>query len=388
MTSVITRGLSAAALAAALCLSTAAFAQDGGGSPLSVLDRMFGGNRQQAPAQPQTTGQEPPPDQVVRIERLENMLRQATGQIEQLQYRNQQLEAQIRAMGGSPGGTPGGTQPGQGAAVQQPAPASQMGQPLPPPQQARPPAQAGAAPMTPPASVPGSRRSDVFDPSQNPNAPGAPSTLGTLSSSGAVTREPPPIITAEPPVGVPGGRGAGAPLDLSTLAAGAARGDAGDPGQMQQQGGGMLPPPPSRNLSGTGAVAAVAPPADQPKDFYDLGYGYVMRKDYALAEQTFDAFLKKFPNDRRAADAQFWLGESLFQRQRYDQAAQSFLDMSTKHGQHARAPDALLRLGQSLAALKQKEMACATFAEIGRKYPKASNNVKQGVEREQKRVQC
>jgi tol-pal system protein YbgF len=386
MTSVMTRGL-IAALAAALSLSTAAVAQDGGGSPLSVLDRMFG-TRQQAPAQ-QTTGQEPPPDQVVRIERLENLLRQATGQIEQLQYRNQQLEAQIRAMGSTPGGTPGGApgaQPAQqGASVQQPAPAPQMGQPLPPMQQARPPAQAGAAPMTPPATVPG-RRSDVFDPSQNPNAPGAPSTLGTLSSSGAVTREPPPIIAAEPQVGVPGGRGAGAPLDLSTLAAGAARGDGGDPGQAQQ--GGMLPPPPSRNLSGTGAVASVAPPADQPKDHYDLGYGYVMRKDYALAEQTFDAFLKKFPNDRRAADAQFWLGESLFQRQRYDQAAQSFLDMSTKYGQHARAPDALLRLGQSLAALKQKEMACATFAEIGRKYPKASNNVKQGVEREQKRVQC
>jgi tol-pal system protein YbgF len=382
MTSVMTRGLSAAVLAAALSLSTASFAQDGGGSPLSVLDRMFGGNRQQAPA-PQTTGQEPPPDQVVRIERLENLLRQATGQIEQLQHRNHQLEAQIRSMGGMPGGAPG-AQPGQGAAVQPPAPASQMGQPM---QQARPPAQAGAAPMAPPATVPG-RRSDVFDPSQNPNAPGAPHTLGTLSSGGAVTREPPPIITAEPQVGAPGGRGAGAPLDLSTLAAGAARGDAGGPGQMQQQPGGMLPPPPSRNLSGTGAVASVAPPTDQPKDHYDLGYGYVMRKDYALAEQTFDAFLKKFPNDRRAADAQFWLGESLFQRQRYDQAAQSFLDMSTKHGQHARAPDALLRLGQSLAALKQKEMACATFAEIGRKYPKASNNVKQGVEREQKRAQC
>jgi tol-pal system protein YbgF len=149
-----------------------------------------------------------------------------------------------------------------------------------------------------------------------------------------------------------------------------------------------LPPPPSRNLSATGAVAAVAPPAEQPKDYYDLGYGYVMRKDYALAEQTFDAFLKKFPSDRRAPDAQFWLGESLFQRQRYDAAAQSFLDLSTKYGTHARAPDALLRLGQSLAALKQKEMACATFAEINRKYPKASNNVKQGVEREQKRAQC
>ena len=43
------------------------------------------------------------------------------------------------------------------------------------------------------------------------------------------------------------------------------------------------------------------------------------------------AFLKKYPTDRRAADAEFWLGESLFQRQRYDAAAQAFLDVSTKH---------------------------------------------------------
>ena len=190
---------------------------------------------------------------------------------------------------------------------------------------------------------------------------------------------------AEPPVGAPGGRGAGAPLDLSTLATGIRS----DPMQQPSTAGsGPLPPPPSRNLSATGAVASVAPPSDTPKDHYDLGYGYVLRKDYALAEDAFQNFLKKYPSDRLAPDAQFWLGESLFQRQRYDAAAQAFLDVSTKYGSAAKAPDALLRLGQSLAALNQKEMACATLAEIGRKYPRASASVKQGVEREQKRVRC
>jgi TolA-binding protein len=48
----------------------------------------------------------------------------------------------------------------------------------------------------------------------------------------------------------------------------------------------------------------------------------------------------------------------------------------------------LLRLGQSLAALKEKEAACAAFGEVVRKYPKASAAVKQGVDREQKRVHC
>ena len=53
-----------------------------------------------------------------------------------------------------------------------------------------------------------------------------------------------------------------------------------------------------------------------------------------------------------------------------------------------KAPDALLRLGQSLAALNQKEAACATLAEVGRKFPRASGNVKRGVTQEQTRAHC
>ena len=55
-----------------------------------------------------------------------------------------------------------------------------------------------AAPAT------GRRRGDAFDPSQNPNAPGAPRALG----GGQLP------IANEAPVGAPGGRGAGEPLDL------------------------------------------------------------------------------------------------------------------------------------------------------------------------------
>jgi len=107
-----------------------------------------------------------------------------------------------------------------------------------------------------------------------------------------------------------------------------------------------------------------------------------------LADESFRGFLRKFPNDKLAPDAQFWLGESLFQRQRFRDAAESFLDVSTRHDATARAPEALLRLGQSLAGLGEREAACASLAEVGRKYPRAAVSVKQGVDREQKRVRC
>src|SRR6266851_2343286 len=208
------------------------------------------------------------------------------------------------------------------------------------------------------------RRGDAFDPAQNPNAPGAPHVLG---STGA-----PPAVGAraeEQPVGAPGGRGAGAPLDLATIA---------PPGAP-------LPGLPPRNA---GASAATLPLSQTPRDEYDLAYGYVLRKDYALAEDGFRGFLSKYPSDRLAGDANYWLGESLFQRQRFRDAAEAFLNVSTKYESSGKAPDALLRLGQSLAALGEKEAACASLGEVLRKYPRASAGVKQGVEREQKRVRC
>lgn len=378
------RVLSASLLAGALTLSTSAFAQERE-NPLSAIGKLFGGNDRpqqgvgDGAAQP---GRESPADQTVRIERLEAMVRQLTGANEQLQYRNQQLEQQLRAMGGG--------QPQQAAA--QPMPPQQQRQIQSVPSQGLPPPSAGPAPVPVPQG--GGRRGDAFDPSQHPNAPGVPQTLGSPNSA---SREvpPAPIVAGEPPVGVPDGRQAGAPLDLSTLATGIPPGQraptnvASAPMDNSVPQSGALPPPPPRNMSATGAVvASTAPPSESAQGYYDLAYGYVLRKDYAFAEDALQTFIRKYPNDARIPDAQFWLGESLFQRQRYDAAAEAFLAVSTKHDQHPKAAEALLRLGQSLAALNQKEMACATLAEVGRKFPKASNTVKQSVDREQKRVRC
>jgi tol-pal system protein YbgF len=144
-----------------------------------------------------------------------------------------------------------------------------------------------------------------------------------------------------------------------------------------------LPPP-----RGAGATLTTLPPSATPKDEFDLGIGYMQRKDYALAEETMRNFAQKYPRDPLISDSQYWLGESFFQRQQYRDAAEAFLGVTTKFDKSAKAPDALLRLGQSLAALKEKEAACAALGEVIRKYPHASSGVKAAVDREQKRVKC
>ena len=138
----------------------------------------------------------------------------------------------------------------------------------------------------------------------------------------------------------------------------------------------------------SGTTLATLPPSATPRDEFDLGIGYIQRKDYALAEETMRNFQRKYPSDPLMAEAQFWLGESFFQRQQYRDAAEAFLAVTTKFDRSTKAPDALLRLGQSLAALKEKEAACAAFGEVTRKYPHAAGGLKQAVDREQKRVKC
>jgi tol-pal system protein YbgF len=366
-----------------LLLTGSSLAQDQRGSG-NFLDNLFNRNeptQSRQPAQGSRAMQLDPGDLSVRLDRMESALRQLTGTIEQLQYRNQQLELQLKRM-----------QDDNEYRFQQ---MGSRGGPLPPPQAA--PSGQGNAPMAPP---PG-RRSDVFDPTQSPNAPGAPRTLGNQAV----------IAAPEPggPVGAPGGRDAGAPLDLSTLAntdspppqravppsTVASAGSVPVPAQQATpaapQAMPASPPPQVRNVvpaTPNNQQLATLPPSASAQDEYDMAYGYVLHKDYSLAEQSFRDYLKKYPNERSVPEAQYWLGESLFQQQRYRDAAESFLGVSTKFERSAKAPDALLRLGQSLAAMNQKEAACATLAEVGRKFPRASANVKRGVEQEQKRAHC
>jgi tol-pal system protein YbgF len=295
-------------------------------------------------------------DPALRVERLEDQLRRLTGQNEELQHRNRLLEQQLQQLqGGAAGGQPAGSPP-----AQQATPAgSGYGQPSQRQPSYNQPSVANQPPVqqeqVPIARGPG--RGDAFDPSRNPNAPGAPQVLGSTRPSG-------PAPGQGAPVGAPGGRDAGEPLNLSNV---------GSPPQSDSGGGGGL---------------TTLPPSASPRDEFDLGIGYMQRKDYALAEETMRNFTRRYPNDRQVADAQYWVGESLFQRQKYREAAESFLAVTSKYDTSAKAPDALLRLGQSLAALKEKEAACAALGEVARKYPQASRGIKQAVDREQKRVKC
>ena len=295
---------------------------------------------------------------IVRLNRMEGQMRQMSGQIEQLQFENRQLKDQLRRFQED---TEFRFQEGRGGSPRAQAPAAA--------------APTGQNPATQPSRVP-ARRSDAFDPSAQPGAPGAPRPLGTAGGSGplplpgAVLGEPAvsprgPVADASPSIediidDDPPRPGAG-PLDLNPAA--------------------QPPAAPARP-----SVAATG--SRDPRADYDAAYAYILQRQYEQAEMSFRQFLQSYPRDKLVPDAVFWLGESYLARNRHREAAEQFLKISTEFARSGKAPDAMLKLGVALSGLGARDQACATFAELERKFPQAAANLRQGVEREQRRAKC
>ncbi|PKA41617.1 tol-pal system protein YbgF [Rhizobium sullae] len=123
-------------------------------------------------------------------------------------------------------------------------------------------------------------------------------------------------------------------------------------------------------------------------DQYKAAYGHVLSGDYAIAEEQFTQYIAQHPGSARAADANFWLGEALYSQGKFNEAAKTFLNAHKKYGSSEKAPEMLLKLGMSLAALDNNDTACATLKEVTKRYPKASRAVISKVASEQKRLSC
>lgn len=140
---------------------------------------------------------------------------------------------------------------------------------------------------------------------------------------------------------------------------------------------------------GSGAAPTEAPHATgSARGDYDAAYGLVLKGDYDVAETSFRQFLQQYPRDPLASDAQYWIGESLYNRQDFRGAADAFLSGYKQYPKSGKAPDMLLKLGMSLAGLKQREAACATYAEVLKQYPKSSNALLQRIKQEQASASC
>ncbi|MBM3608410.1 MAG: tol-pal system protein YbgF [Alphaproteobacteria bacterium] len=325
--------------------------------------------------------------QAVRIDRLENHIRQLTGQIEQLQFEVRRLQDQLRKFQGDVDfrfqergqERGGGARPAparRGEAVP-PVPRNQQSQGEEPPPEETDQAEAPpdtASPQTAevePQPRRGQRRGDAFDPSAQPEAPGAPRQLGSTAPSRPLERQP-------------GGRALpGGPLGNDQPGTDRDADDPNAPVDLRRPGPVASVRPPLAEGGG-----AQAPAPSTPRQQFDLAVAAMKERRYEDAGRDFENFIATHPKSGLAPEATFQLGLSFERRNRHREAAEQYLKVATDYSKARRAAESMWRLGMTLERLGAKEQACATYQEASRKYPLAPNYVRTGLERQIARASC
>lgn len=282
------------------------------------LAQLFGGSKKRSQEAAEVN---------LRVDNVEQQIRNMTGKLEELSFQLQQLQDQLRRMqednefrfqeleGGKPPSNRGSLQPPAGA--------------------------------------------------------GAPVTTGQVDQGGGQTH----VLGTMPQGAAPSppqdsGPALSGPIDLSALARGEASSGSGDDmlGPADPSGGADLQGEPNRD--------------------YEEAYNRILQGDYAGAEQMLTGFLSAYPDHELAGNAQYWLGESLFARGRYREAADAFLKSYSEYPNSSKGPDSLLKLGLSLAGLGEQAAACATYGELLTKFPNAPGSVKKRAAVESKVIGC
>lgn len=137
------------------------------------------------------------------------------------------------------------------------------------------------------------------------------------------------------------------------------KGDAKGDGGKGDGGSGKVPP-----LAAAPASAAGNLPQGAVQEQYDYAFGLLRQNDYAGAEKAFTQFLQQNPDTPLAANAQYWLGESLYARKDYKNAAIAFGDGYKKYPKSNKNADFLLKLAMSLGNMDQKANACVVLKQL------------------------
>jgi TolA-binding protein len=95
------------------------------------------------------------------------------------------------------------------------------------------------------------------------------------------------------------------------------------------------------------ALFALPGRADEADDQYAVAAGHYAQERWKFAAEEFQAFLAKYPNDNRARESLFFLGEALVQLGRHEEAQSQFQEYLRRDPNGPHAQSALYRAGET-----------------------------------------
>lgn len=129
---------------------------------------------------------------------------------------------------------------------------------------------------------------------------------------------------------------------------------------------------------GTGKPSAA--PAAKPapakaqsiEDIYNLGHTLRKKGSLDAARKQFETVLKKAPKSSLADNAQYWIGDILYDQKRYEEAILAFNQVVKHYPKSGKVPAALLKQGLAFKALGDKRTAKIVLNRLIKSHPKSS----------------
>lgn len=159
----------------------------------------------------------------------------------------------------------------------------------------------------------------------------------------AIPQYPPPAMTTDPNA-APGG----APAEVPSPTGGAPAAPAAPP-----------PMPP---------VQPVAPGVS-PQRMFDTSYADFTSGQWSLCAQGFDQYIRSFPQNDAADDAQFYIGECQYNDGKFAEAVQAYSRVIAGYPRGDKVPDAYYKRGLVLDRMGQADQAKESWETLMKQFP-------------------
>jgi tol-pal system protein YbgF len=146
----------------------------------------------------------------------------------------------------------------------------------------------------------------------------------------------------------------------------------------------------TNNASPAPAAAAVdlaAFPQDE-EGFFNSAHALLLGGDFPASQEAFTSYLAKYPKGAKAADAQYYLGESLLYQDNFADASGAYAKLIKSYPNSPNAATGMVKLARAMRGMGKTSDSCKTLDVMAKQFPKASAVAKQMAAQERQYAKC
>lgn len=106
-----------------------------------------------------------------------------------------------------------------------------------------------------------------------------------------------------------------------------------------------------------------------PESIYYTAYSDYIKKNYDLAIQGFNQFIRLYPKNGLADNSLYWIGECYYSQRKYQEAVNTFNELRNKYEDGDKVPDAILKEGFALIEMGKQTNGIDVLKELISKFP-------------------